>query len=253
MINFGTETRPLRPSSLGKLLKCQGQVVLSLDLDSEGSAATNTGSLVHAGIEGFHKGNDSPQAGEEAMAAAVTRFPQADWAKASAWYAAYAKDPTNYHTIARLNHESWAVEVPVKLVYKGVHIQGTLDQIRLVDGVYSVWDVKTGSGFHSPEDTVAEHAAQQAAYVLAARQTTGLDVQPGGIIYMYGYNLPRGRRFIPMGATLRQCELLLDEVVLRVESIRRSGPSFTPSADACKFCPFKPYPTCTERYHDAND
>lgn len=251
MIEFGTEARPLRPSSLDNLLACPMSVLLTLGMASEGNAGSNTGSVVHAGVEGFHRGGESVTAGEEAMAEALPKFPEADWGKAYAWYQAYAADPTNRGAIARLEDGRPAVEVPVRINYKGVWIAGTLDQVRLTDGVLSVWDLKTGSGFLSPEDTVAEHQAQQAAYVLAARATLKLDIQPGGIIYAVGYDKPRGRRFIPMGVTLKQCEELLDEVVARVAVIRDGGRSFIPSAAACKFCKLRTYPSCTGNTSDA--
>lgn len=264
MIEFGTEARPLRPSSLGKLLKCEAQVVITQGMESEGNEGTQTGSLFHKAVEGFHRGGDSEAAGLEAMEGSIPSFPLSDPPRARVWYNAYAKDPTNFGTIAKIrvtdhmrawkpvwegevNGELLAVELPVRLIYKSVHIIGTLDQIRFTDGIHSVWDLKTSKGFHSPEETVEEHTFQQAAYVLAARQTTGIDVQPGGIVYSHGYLLPRGRRFIPAGVTLKQCEEAMDVIVRRVEMIRKYGASFTPSAESCKFCPVKRFPSCTQR------
>lgn len=128
----------------------------------------------------------------------------------------------------------------------GVYVKGTLDQIRYEDGVYRVWDLKTGK-YLDRGGAKAEYQFQQAGYVLAARQTTGLDVQPGGLIWCQGYDQPRGNPFIELNVSVEDCEAKLDRVVERVEELRQGKLIFLPSDSACKFCPFKQYPDCSNQ------
>jgi len=229
---------PLRPSSTGKLLKCPMSVLLTYFIEGDGNTAAQTGSLVHAGVETFHKTNGDPVAAKEALEAAVATFPEGNRDKARKWLSAYIADPTNQSAV--VTH----VEAAVELDYRGVFIKGTLDQIRQ-DGqdTFLVWDLKTGDRL-SAEQAVAEYQVQQACYVLAARATFNLDVNPGGLIYAAGYDKRFGRRFVPMNVSLEDCEQLLDEVVREVEAIRAGERHYRPFADGCEWCPRKPYPDC---------
>lgn len=235
---FGTRKMPMRPSSMTKLLKCPMSVLLTYFTEGDGgNAATNTGNLVHVGVETFHK-TGSAESAKEAMEAAVASFPEGNRDKARKWLEAYLADPTNQS--AAVTH----VEAGVELDYKGVYLKGTLDQIRLDDtGALVVWDLKTGTSL-TAEQAVAEYQVQQACYVLAARQTFQLDVRPGGIILAAGYDKRYGRRFIPMGVTVADCEQLLDEVVREVEAVRRGERHYRPNAGNCAYCPLKEYPNC---------
>ena len=237
---FGTREYPLRPSSLGRLVKCPMSVLIPFFFfqDGEGRPGAQTGSLVHAGVEAFHRADGSAVAAREALAEAVQTFPEGDREKARRWLDAYLADPTNKSAAVA------ACELKVDLEYKGVFVRGTLDQIRRNDdGTLVVWDLKTGTSLQA-DDVVAEYQFQQAAYVLAARQTLKLDVTPGGIIYAAGYDKPRGRRFLPMGVRVADCEQLMDEVVREVQHIRTGGRAYRPTADHCKWCDYKPYPQC---------
>lgn len=239
---FGTRDWPLRPSKLPDLIKCPMNVLLTtFGGDDDGNQGAQTGSVVHRAVETFHNPAGGRVAALTAMESAFADFPEADRDKARRWVAAYLADPTNKAA------DVIACEAPVELDYKGVYIKGTLDQIRRNrdDGLLLVWDLKTGS-YLQPEDAVAEYQFQQAAYVLGARQTLALDVHPGGIIYAAGYDKARGRRFLPMGVTVKQCELLMDEVVETVQRVRAGGRPFRPTSGACKWCPLKPFPNCED-------
>lgn len=235
---FGTRAMPMRPSSMVKLLKCPMSVLLTYFVQGDdGNAATNTGNLVHVGVETYHK-TGSAESAKEAMEAAVATFPEANRDKARKWLEAYLADPTNQS--ATVTH----VEAKVELDYKGVYLCGTLDQIRQDEnGTLVVWDLKTGTSL-TPEQAVAEYQVQQACYVLAARQTFNLDVQPGGIIFAAGYDRRYGRRFLPMGVSVSDCEQLLDEVVREVEAIRRGERHYRPTASNCAYCPLREFPNC---------
>jgi len=236
--DFGTEAWPLRPSSLGKLLECPMSVALDLISDSNGGA--QTGSVLHAGVEQFHRTLNEEE-GLRALIEAAKSFPLAAVAKAQGWYEKYVADAKNRE--AQVTH----LEHPVSVWYNGVYIAGTLDQLRFEDGVYRVWDVKSGT-YLKPEGMRKAYAAQQAAYVLAARATLGLDVRPGGIIRVHGYDMKRGEVFVEMNEkTVADCEALLAPVVPIVRAVRAGARDFRPSDDACRFCPARSLqlPECT--------
>lgn len=238
---FGTEEMPVRPSSLTKLLKCPMSMLLTYFGDSEQKTGLHTGSTVHAAVEAFHRSDGSIVEAQAAMETALATFPEANRDKARAWTEGYINDPTNQSAAVT------AIELKVQLRYRGVYIAGTLDQIRREeDGRLIVWDLKTGTSL-LPDDCVAEYQTQQAAYVLAARQTLSLPVLPGGLIFAAGYDKRFGRRFLPMGVRVEDCEQLMDEVVREVEAIRAGGRHYRPTADHCRFCPLKPFPSCKER------
>lgn len=235
---FGTREIPLRPSKLGTLVKCPMSVLLSYFGDGEGNQGAQTGSVVHRGVEVFHRTNGDAVAAKEAVEEALSTFPEANRDNARRWLNAYVADPTNQEATVV------AVEQSVELDYRGVYLRGTLDQIRQdADGTLLVWDLKTGASLE-PDAAVDEYQFQQAGYVLAARQTLALDVRPGGLILAAGYDKKWGRRFLPMGVDVADCEQLMDEVVAAVEAIRAGRRPFVPTADHCRFCPFKRYPKC---------
>ncbi len=251
MITFADDAHHLRPSSLLKLVNCPASAVMGLSiLDDDGGSPAQTGTFFHALADAHHKGTTAD------LVRLRQENPAADEAKACKWFLAYAADPKNKGCVVHS-------ELPVTLVLVAdasdptgapVTIRGTLDQLRvgIVPDTLEVWDIKTGSR-HQPKEMLAEAHIQQAAYVLAARQTTKLDVRPGGIIRVVAYENKIATRHLrydekelsgdtPM--TVAICEELLSQIPPIVAAIRRGERRFTPSADNCKYCPFKPYPTC---------
>lgn len=250
MITFADEQHYLRPSSLLKLVNCPASAVMALGfLDDDGGAPAQTGSFFHALADAGHCGV-TPD-----LVQLRRLYPDADEGKAAKWYASYVADAKNKNIVV----ES---ELPVTLTLapdasdptgSSIFIKGTLDQLRtgVVSNTLEVWDIKTGSR-HQPREMHAEAHIQQAAYVLAARQTTGLDVRPGGIIRVVAYETKIATRHLryddttlsetPM--TVALCTELLSQIPPIVAAIRRGERRFTPSADHCKYCPFKPYPNC---------
>lgn len=231
---FGTETHPLRPSSLGKLMQCPMQLFLQGD-GEDGNDGANVGTCVHKAAEMLHR-TLSSEGALAALKAALGTFPNMPAAyrtKAETLAAAYVADPQNQ---VRLEH----VELPVRLDLEGgVVIRGTLDQIR--DG--KVWDLKTTT-WCSAEAGKAEYQYQQAAYVLAARQTLGLDIQPGGMIWAAAYMEKRGRPFVPMGLTLDECRQLMEGVRRTVLDVRAGRIEARPSEGHCKWCKQPRFPLC---------
>jgi hypothetical protein len=247
---FGSEGWPLRPSKLKTLLSCSASVVLDslMAREDEGGKGAQTGSVVHAGVERFHRTEGSAEHRKsealEAAKEALPTFPLADPAKAFKWVAAYASDPKNI--AANVTHVEQKVRLTIPMP-DGVPlvIQGTLDQIRVDerDGLQRVWDLKTGV-FYNTLQIVDESQAQQAAYVLAARETLQLDVRPGGIINAAGYDQPRGERFLPIGVDVDDCLHIMDIVKQRTLDVRSGRREYNPSASACGFCKHRAFPRC---------
>ena len=272
---FATEAFPLRPSSLSWLTKCGVKSVLSmLDQTDESGPAADTGSVVHAGVAAFHL---EPEIGKKVAAAvaamqqtlAAKTFPLADANEARLYLEPYCLDPRNLHAefapaprdIKRkdgsiLRSGQPAIEVPVfaKLdphpldpTGQPVYIRGMLDQIRLERGTGKVCDLKTGTKMTGWE-MIHDYALQQAAYVVAARQS-GFDAEPGSIIRNYGYRTRNAALPSPDGVfwclpfDVAGAHLLLDRVRLQVALIRRGEVDFGPGTH-CSYCPQKGLDTC---------
>ncbi len=239
---FGTEARFLRPSSLDKLLACPMSVLLA-EAD-DGSEGAHVGTCVHKGVEAWHT-TLSSEAALGAMRAALKTFPDTSAAgvkKAEKWTAAYVADPKNNVML------TGRIEVPVTLRLAGdVWIKGTLDQLRRgEDGRLTVWDLKTGVWLSAQEARLA-YQYQQAAYVLAARQTLNADVHPGGLIYANAYSDARPQPFVSMQVSIDDCEAMMEEVRLTVLDLRRGRVRTTPGP-ACKWCKQPKFPLCQRKF-----
>ena len=239
---FGTEARFLRPSSLDKLMACPMSVLLAEEDD--GSEGAHVGTCVHKGVEAWHQ-TLSSEAALGAMRAALKTFPAISATgvrKAETWTAAYIADPKNNVML------TGRIEVPVTLRLTGnVWIKGTLDQLRRDDsGRLTVWDMKTGAWLSAQEARLA-YQYQQAAYVLAARQTLGVDVFPGGLIYANAYSDTRPQPFVSMQVSIEDCEALMEEVRLTVMDICAGRVRTTPGP-ACKWCKQPKFPLCLRKF-----
>ena len=131
---FATPAWPLRPSSLGKFLRCPMSVILDDGGDGGGNAGAQTGSLVHVGVEQFHRTLNDEE-GLRALLAARPLFPLGRPADAERWYRAYVADPAN--KAATVTHVETKVE---GYILGDVYVAGTLDQLRKVGDHYEVWD-----------------------------------------------------------------------------------------------------------------
>lgn len=237
----------LRPSALDKLVKCPVWTLLMYWQDEDaGGAAAQAGSLVHEAVAAFHRETSSgkkAQAGLDVLQAGLPRFPLADPADARRHFTLYAADPRN------VTADIVAVEHPVALILpphptdptkQPVHIRGTLDQLRRVDGRLLVDDLKTGQP--SGWEMVHSYAFQMAAYTLAARVSGFPDAIPGRIIRTWGYRTRSAVLPSPEGVfwhlplTVARCEALMERVRLEVARIRSGEVHFGPGVH-CTFCP----------------
>ncbi len=256
LLSFASASRPLRPSRVAKFLACPMGVVLSMHEESSGGRAAQTGSLVHAAADAFHKSKeDRTAAGLAALEAARAKFPYGDEEKAREIFRSYSSDPENEKAQVLWSEASVTLTLQAAEgdpTQEAIVIRGTLDQVRRhPDGTLRVWDIKTGS-FLSGEETVLDYLTQQAVYTLAARETLDPSIQPGGIIYTPAYERVRTRAHLDNPLTVENCGDLLLTVPYLVSMIRQGMPVFTPSVSACKFCEIKkagnPWPKCRTRY-----
>ena len=245
--DFASAARPLRISSLPSLLRCAWASVADfLQLcDRESSEAADTGSAAHMAVATWHRQGRDDDAAVAAMKQS-DQFPKADLADAERFFRAYAADPRNREA------EVVAVEREVRLEVKAgkkapIVMQGTLDQLRLVDGVPYLWDVKTGS--RGGYEQLHDYAAQLAGYVWAARHSGFDRCEPGGIIRVRGYHARGAELPSPTGVFFHaafsadDAERILASVVDRVLEIRAGRVAIQPGAQ-CTFCPLRGLSSC---------
>lgn len=251
---FGTAEHPLRPSALNWVVRCPVYAVLQfLEAEDSSGPAAQTGSLVHEAVAAFHLEPDASKkiaAAVSTLQSAAKKFPLAESNEARLYLEPYVSDPRN------ANAEILAVERKVTLTLdphpldptgNPVVIRGTLDQIRRVNGVTVVDDLKTGrtEGWAMIHD----YAYQQAAYCLAARESGFPDAQPGRLIRCYGYRTRTAKLPSPDGVfwqlpfSVAQARALLDRVRLQVALVRRGEVDFGPGPQ-CSYCVYKGLDGC---------
>ncbi len=249
-LKFASPEFPLRPSALTHLVRCAGSVALPWEeiaqVNTLGGAAAQTGNLVHEAAAAFHKTANDVEAGNAALQLARDRFPGGDVSKAQGMFDAYAADQENLIVVP-------FVEFPVSMSLEPladdpsgypVVITGTCDQIRRgADDKLYIWDIKTGSRLDI-KDTLDYYAYQISAYAVAATQTIGETVHPGGVIYTEGYAKPRAprRRFCPWKYDTALHHMKWIQRI--VTEIRKGNVPVTPG-ESCKYCVYKSVETCT--------
>jgi RecB family exonuclease len=223
-----------------------------------GSAAAQTGSMTHVGIQAWHEHAQDMEKALRAIQAAAPRFPLAELPEAERNLQLYAQDPRNQ--TAKIITIEQPVTMSLPDPTSGSVIRGMIDQIREeADGVWRVYDVKTGGEKKSAADMISEASLQVAAYAVAATVQFGRPVEPGCIIWTRGYRRrgvnaaasPPGV-FLPLGFSLAQAEALLDGVRQLVAAVRRGEPSFGPGS-WCNFCPAGGLRNCLRLYQLAVD
>jgi hypothetical protein len=272
MLPIATKERPLRCSRLHILVKCSMQTFLTIDDEQDvAGPAAHTGSVVHAGVAAFHKHFDEKldlrkENAWSAIAAAMQEFPQADETEVRLYITPYMKDPRNIHAII----PKWidgepAIEKKLDFTLPPheldpteaqIHIQGTFDQIRMINGVPYLHDVKTGK--QTIWEMIHDHALQVCAYTFGihqvSKQTNKINkyenfsfdsIKPGKLIRMMGYRAKTVTLFndSPDGVMIdlpyykwKHVEWLLDNVRLHVALYRRGYINFGPGY-WCTYCP----------------
>lgn len=265
---IATDQYPLRASALPKINDCPASVFLQqafwieTDDDAPGGEAAQTGNLMHSGAADYHrmKMNDPNvtedarrEAGLRALEAARDRFPAGDVKRAKKHLEAYIADPKNSEAKVVRCEERLKCRLPpapFDPTFQPVVIRGTVDQLRLVDGELQVYDIKTGKGFYGYK-ALDHYMTQQAAYVVAAKQTwgdqyPGVPVEPGGLICTEGYvSSTASQVFWFHKWSYDDIPLILQNVVNQVAMARMQRLGFTPSTDACRWCEHKNFSNCT--------
>lgn len=241
MKDFATESKPIRASSLYKILECPGRVVL--ETSNEVGSAAETGSLVHLGVVTYHKTKSLSEA-LKAMRANQSLYPKSIYEEAEKHLTPYTKDPRNQEAevIEQEKEVKFSIDNDIDDPYGPIYIIGHFDQIRRDNGRLYLWDIKTGKKY-SGWEMLHVATVQLAAYCIGASQRLSTPVYPGGIICTYGYrrrnaDAPEtcpGGVFFNASWELRDCGTLLRPVVRRVMEIRGGEIDLIPG-DHCSRC-----------------
>jgi PD-(D/E)XK nuclease superfamily len=217
--------------------------------DTLGGSAAQTGQIVHAGVSGFHQNSNDPEAGLLHLEQARPKFPGGVWKTALEIFNAYIADPENQVVVPY-------VEFPVKVLFAPlsddplglpIEMNGTTDQIRRhSDGELYIWDIKTGSRLKAKQ-YLYHHMYQLSAYAVAATQTLGKQVHPGGLICTDGYSTG-DRVMIHCPWYYSTCLAMMASVVRQVTEIRKGNISINPSEDNCKYCPLRSIDNCIPKH-----
>lgn len=242
--DFATESRPVRASSLPSLVLCPLKALLmacGIYEDRPGSVSADTGTAVHRGVQLFHSGKEVREAFEQVKLEAPEKFCNADLDEAEKHFKGYAEDPRNQSAEVPFTEVKIKFRLPADPsdpTGKDICIEGTADQVRKVQGVFEIWDVKTGK-MYAGHELLNVHAMQLAAYTLGFRQLYGskTNVKPGGIIATYDYRRRTpGPAFWHAPWDTATCETLLTTVRRRVAEIRGARALPHPG-DHCAYCP----------------
>jgi hypothetical protein len=220
----------------------------SLIRDNDTKQAADTGSAVHKAAASWHNSGQDVAEALRVMRAQLAEYPDADLADAEQQFRCYTRDPRNTKAeiVAVEQKVSFALD-PAEEDPTGqpIVVNGTLDQIRRIDGTPYVWDIKTSNAERKSGWTlVQEYTMQLAAYSVGATKLLGVPVHPGGVIRTRAYTLKSSRKpenepdgvfnWVEFG--LRECSVLLDTVRLYVALVRRGNLWPVPGSH-CSWCP----------------
>jgi hypothetical protein len=248
-------------------------------IDDEGGPAAQIGSLTHAGVAEFHRhpGNllKRKKAAWDAIKTHADKFPLADPDEVRLFITPYMDDPRNqeakiwvqplqgkdgrFRDTPMVEEEVYFTLPPHPLDPTGepIHVWGHLDQIRDINGVPKVVDLKTGK--KTGWELIHDHAIQISAYCFGARQLGIKGCQPGPIIRAYGYRTTEAREqkllspdgvFFNSPVSWDDVELILENVRMHVGLMRAGHIQFGPGPH-CTFCEFGGLSGCLQRYKDS--
>lgn len=253
---FAGRDNPIRCSRLSSIPRCSGRIWILEYLeteDSEGGEAAQTGSLVHAGVHGFHKEkgglNARVEAAWNAIAANRAKFPLADETEVRLFITPYMNDPRNINAVfAVMPNGEPALEQKVEFTLTPhqldptnelIYINGSFDQVRLSPlGTPLVHDLKCSR--KTAWELIHNHAIQIAAYTLGAKRFWP-NTQPGKIIQAYGYRARGAALPSPDGVFLSMpfgdsdIDILMDNIRLHTALVRMGDIQLNPGPH-CSFC-----------------
>jgi len=251
----------VRISAFNPLAVCPGLFVLQSLGESTSGKAADTGSLVGYGVEMFHLAYEG-----DAVAAALhsahlmtlhqeARWPKADLKAAIRTVARYCEDTRSYTASSPFGivvAERQEAEVNLTLTPddddpagEPIFLTGHVDQPRRDPfGVLKIWDVKNTKRY-TGVDALYKYAWQLAAYCVAATETWGEDVTPGGIILTQAYHGKiKGKKpasecggvWISAPWSLSDCRAMLRQVAYQIGRVRAGLIAETPGP-SCSYCP----------------
>lgn len=251
---IGDKDHPIRVSSFPMLVRCPRRTMLQFMslLDETSGEAAQTGTLVGAAIESWHKIGEIEAAFDDAVQRTLADCPDADHDLVKKMLEGYCSDPRNAprgeepkdsrYGIVELESLEAMVEFKIPphdwdYTREPIVCRGHLDQIRFDkrSGRYFVWDVKAGRRLGGPV-LLSEHALQIAGYVVGAEIATGQEMHPGGIIRVadYAAKTNPGPVFYEAPYTRDDCFEMLDSVKLAV-ALARTGKAPAVPNEACQW------------------
>jgi len=243
---LATENHPIRASMLPYLFSCPRMFMERFKSDGNliDDVAANTGSMVHAGIEWFHKKDIT--AGMKAIDASREKYPAGDIEEAKTLLRKYVErhksDPRGKIIASEVLLK---VEIPCAAfdeTKQKILITGTVDQIRRVGD--EIWVVDHKSGRRSGADMCDYYAPQIAAYMLMAAVHLGtLEPVKGYITRLQDLKRSDYKFWWELEFGLSDCLAILAPVQSRIAELRMGRMDSTPNKN-CDYCAVKPYPNC---------
>lgn len=246
MESFGTDKYPIHCSSIWRIMRCPLQAVLLAQgvMEAESAEAADTGSITHAAIAAYHRKEDIAAA----LRKAAAQFPLGDIDDAKSMVEPYCADPANQSAELLAVETTLQATIPpdeTDPTQAPIVLMGTCDQIRRQpDGRLEVWDVKTSKRHRRAilYDTIW----QLVGYSYIATRTLGVQVLPGGVIYVRGYSQKTydygradGAVFLPVALTYDMVQTMIASLAQTVARIR-AGSYIASPGEHCQFCPSTP-------------
>lgn len=251
---FASAEHPIRVSQLGNMLNCNFWVKAMFDtwISDTAGAPAQTGTVLHVGVEEWHRNGKDAQIAVAKMREALHRNPLADLDDSVKQFNLYIRDPRNQTANVVLNEfriKDFIDCHPTDKTGKPIGITGQVDQVRRnKDNMLYLYDVKS-SGRQAGVLAV-EYAVSQLVYMYLVEQHLQEYVYGSIIIRTKGY-LVRGVRpedspagiFIQMPLTRGHYSIILDQIRLAVARIRNGEISVNPG-EHCNWCGFQSPANC---------
>lgn len=210
----------------------------------------DTGSATHYAIADWHNKKDVQRAIRE-MRKAVGAFPLADFDAAETHFRRYSKDPRNIEAQIVLCEAQETVAIKAHKndpTQSDIVITGKIDQVRCENGLYYVWDVKTGKSMDGFQ-MLHHYCLQLCAYQLMASRH--YPIAGVGVIRTQDYLKRKpGPVFWSAPWGVSDATLLLNTVRLRVAEIRRGEVALSPDSPSCDYCPARTLSNCMPLYKE---
>lgn len=214
--------------------------------DGDSNEAADTGSATHEAVHTWHQTKDAAAA-IDSMRVNLNRYPRADLNEAAAMFLHYSQDQRNIEARVEASERkiSFGIEAaPDDPTGRPIIIVGTLDQVRRVDGVLKLYDVKTSK---KPGWVLMQsHMWQIMAYCVGATRVLGEPVHPGALIRPRAYPSQAGVYF-NYAISLADCLAAMDGFRYMVSAIRAGRPLPSPG-EWCEWCHLKTFDECVPRY-----